>query len=265
MIDPAKTALFQPAGLKKFKLDLFERIGRHIVAAGGRVVRDDERRLLDLPDDIVPIVGCTPALRPLIDGWTEAKKPWCYWDRGYFFRVFATWLPRGDNGGMYRFHINSFQLQKIRDVPPDRFNARKPPVTPWSKGGRHIVIAASPPPYVAFHRCENWLAETTATLKRLTDRPLVFREKTSARSLQDDIRGAHALVAHGSNAAVEAVIMGCPVFVHPDSAAALVGKTDLNEIESPIYPDRQPFLNSLAYSQFSEPELINGQLWRLLS
>lgn len=264
MISPSRAAIYLPPGLKKFKLALFERIGRHIVAAGGRVVRDDERLLDDLPDDIVPIVGCTPALRPLIDRWTARNRIYCYWDRGYFFRVFATWLPRGENGGAYRWHLNSFQLQRILDVPQDRFNAKKPPVTPWSKGGRHILIAAPTPTYSAFHRTERWTDETVDALARVTDRPLMIRGKESKRPLGEDLKGAHALVAHASNAAVEAVIMGCPVFVHPDSAAALVGKTDLKQIESPVYPDRQPWLNSLSYSQFSEAELVNGVLWRLL-
>jgi hypothetical protein len=265
MIDPAKVALFVPGGLKKFKLDLFERIAGKIRTAGGRIVRDDERRLLDLPNDIIPIVGCTPALRPIIDGWREQKSPWIYWDRGYYFRVFATWLPRGGNGGMYRWHVNSYQLQAIRNVPPDRFNARKPPVQPWSKGGRHIVIAAPTEAYSAFHRTHNWLHETIETLSRCTDRQLVVRGKESKRPLADDLKGAHALVAHASNAAVEAVIMGCPVFVHRDSAAALVGITDLSKIEAPVYPERQPWLNSLAYSQFNETELCDGTLWRLIA
>ena len=85
------------------------------------------------------------------------------------------------------------------------------------------------------------------------------------RKLHEDLKGAHCLVAHGSNAAVEAVIMGSPVFVHPDSAASLVGRVDLSQIEAPIYPDRQPWLNSLAYSQFSETELVNGVLWKLIT
>jgi hypothetical protein len=58
--------------------------------------------------------------------------------------------------------------------------------------------------------------------------------------------------------------MGCPVFVHPDSAASLVGRTDLTDIETPLYPDREPWVRSLAYSQFNEAELCNGDLWRLL-
>jgi hypothetical protein len=61
------------------------------------------------------------------------------------------------------------------------------------------------------------------------------------------------------------VILGCPVFVHPDSAAALVGQTDLKKIETPIYPDRQPWLNAISYSQFDERELIDGTVWRLIT
>jgi hypothetical protein len=82
--------------------------------------------------------------------------------------------------------------------------------------------------------------------------------------LQQDLEGAHALVTHGSIAAVESVICGCPVVVHPDSAAALVGLTDLAKIEKPVYPDRGKWLFSLAYSQFNETELVDGTLWREL-
>ena len=71
-------------------------------------------------------------------------------------------------------------------------------------------------------------------------------------------------MTHASNAAVEAVIYGCTVFVHETSAAALVGLTDLSKVEEPVYPNRWPWLYSLAYSQFNEDELVNGTLWRLI-
>lgn len=187
-----------------------------------------------------------------------------YWDRGYVRRIFATWLPRGENGGYYRYHVGSFQLNQLRDVPGDRWKALRTPVKPWAKNGRHIVVAAPTPTYAAFHRAGDWLDWATTVLKEVTDRPVLVRTKESPRPLGDDLKGAHALVAHGSNAAVEAAIMGCPVFVHPSSAAVLIGQTDLANIETPIYPDRQPWLNSLAYSQMNERELINGTLWRLI-
>lgn len=265
LIHPSKVALYIPPGLKKFKLELFERIGRHIGQKGGKVVRDDHNRLLDLPDDIVPIVGCTPALRPLIDEWAARNRTWVYWDRGFVRRVFATWLPRGDHGGYYRWHVNAFQMQSIRDVPDDRWKRLQTEVKPWAKSGRHIVIAAPTFPYSAFHRTERWTDETIDALARVTDRPLMVRGKESKRPLWEDLKGAHCLVSHGSNAANEAVILGCPVFVDKSCAAALVGKTDLKEIEKPAYPERQPWLNALAYSQFNEAELVNGTLWKLIA
>ena len=156
-------------------------------------------------------------------------------------------------------------MQSIRDYPDDRWKAMRTDVLPWQKNGRHIVIAAPTRTYSRFHETRDWIADTIDALARVTDRQLVIRDKESKRTLQSDLAGAHCLVTHGSIAAVESVILGCPVFVHPDSAAALVGRTDMNMVEKPVYPDRQPWLNSLAWSQYNEDELTNGFLWQTLS
>lgn len=139
MIDPAQVCLFIPPELRKVKLALFERIGQTITRAGGRVQRGDFMALDRLPREIIPVVGCTPDLRPLIARWRETDRPWIYWDRGYWLRVYATWLPRGENGGLYRWHLGGFQQRVIRDVPADRYNRRPPPVAPWRKIGRAHV------------------------------------------------------------------------------------------------------------------------------
>jgi hypothetical protein len=260
VIDPAKTCLFIPAGLKDFKLKLFERIGAKL----GKVIRGNVAELAALPSEITPIVGCSPELRETIAQWRGAGRTFVYWDRGYARRVFATWLPRGTDGGYYRFHLGCYQLQQIRDAPDDRWKALNTEVKPWRRNGRHIVIAAPTRTYSRFHGTQDWIADTIDALARVTDRQLVIRDKESKRSLQSDLEGAHALVTHGSIAAVESVILGTPVFVHRDSAAALVGQTDLRKVETPVYPDRKPWLNALAYSQFNEQELIDGTLWKLL-
>lgn len=268
MLDPGKVAFWIPSGLRKFKLDLFERVAHSIKRQGGMVVRDDERRLLDVPDDVVPIIGCHPPLKGMIAEWKHRGRPFVYWDRGYLMRWFATCLPQPASmeRSFYRWHVNGYQLTRIRDVPDDRWKRLNTPVAPWKKGGRHIVIAAPTQTYSRLHGCENWIAETVEALAKVTDRQLVIRDKEQyrRRPIQKDLEGAHALVTHGSNAGNEAVILGCPVFVHPSCAAALVGLTDLSKIETPVYPDRQPWLNSLAYSQFTEAEMIDGTLWRLI-
>jgi hypothetical protein len=266
-LDRSRVALFIPPELKAFKLDLFNRIGRHIEAGGGQVIRNDHTRLPDLPPDIVPIVGCAPQLTGMIAEWRATGRTFIYWDRGYARRIFATDLPRGENGGYYRWHLNAYQMRAIRDRPDDRWRRLKTEVWPWARDGRHIVVAEPSPTYQRFHAIEGWTWATVEALKQVTDRHIVIRTKEMqrfGRRLHEDLRGAHCLVTHGSNAAVEAVIMGCPVVVHPDSAAALVGLTDLRLVESPVYPERRRWLNSLAYSQFDERELCDGTLWRLI-
>lgn len=262
-IDPKKVCLFIPAGLRPFKQNLFERIGAKI----GRVIKHKVADLLKLPDDVIPIVGCMPEVTPLIEKWQASGRPWIYWDRGYMRRIFATDLPPGENGGYYRWHLGAFQMREIADVPDDRWRRMKTELWPWSKGGRHIVVAEPTPTYAKFHNINGWLDQTLVRLRELTDRPVIRRDKEMqrfGRKLHEDLKGAHALVAHGSNAAVESAIMGCPIFVDPCSAGVLVGKTDLTEIEDPIYPDREPWVKSLCYNQFNETELVDGTLWRML-
>lgn len=260
-LDPAAVCLFVPPGLKKFKLDLFERVALKV----GRAVHHDYDKLAHLSDDLIPVVGCTPELRPLIDEWIARKRKWIYWDRGYARRVFATWLPRGENGGYYRWHLGSYQMQRIQSVPKDRWDRLDLRFCVWQIQGQHIVLAEPSATYQRFHRIEGWTEETIARIKHLTSRPIIRRDKECRRSLQQDLVGAHALVTHGSIAAVEAVLLGCPVFVDRSSAAALVGHTDLSLIESPVRPDRSAWVHALAYSQFNEAELVDGTLWSLIS
>lgn len=270
VIDPARVAFWKSDNLSKTKSDLFDRIGARVTAAGGKMVRGDVAQLAEYADQgLLPIAGCEPKLTQLIADWRTRNVPWGYWDRGYFRRIYACAdFNRAQSGsGFYRWHINSFQTQRLLDVPDDRWKALRLPVAEWQKGGRHIVIAAPSRTYTRFHRTESWIADTIDALARVTARRLEIRDKEHVRnrSLQEDLKGAHCLVTHGSIAAVEAVVLGCPVFVDPSSAAAVVGCTDLKQIEKPCYPDRQPWLNSLAYSQWDEIELTNGALWKMLS
>lgn len=261
-ITPESVCLFIPPELRRFKFELFERIGSKF----GRVCRGDLRELENLPPEITPVVGCTPALRSIIDEWNRRGRRYVYWDRGYARRVFATWLPRGVGGGYYRWHVGATQLREIRrDLPADRWESLGIAALPWRSRGRHVVIAAPTLTYGKFHGLRSWIEQTLDELALHTRRQIVIRCKETKRPLQEDLEGAHALVSHGSIAAVEAVILGCPVFVDGSSAAALVGLTSLARIETPVRPDRTHWLRSLAYSQFNERELTDGTLWRLLT
>lgn len=273
MIDPATVCLFIPPGLKKFKLALFNRIGEHVKALGGTTIQGDYAAVPRLPDEIVPIVGVSPEFRETFWEWRRRGRDFIYWDRGYLRRVFATWLPNGDDlgvpGGYYRWHKNSFQMNRIDDVPDDRWKSLRleASVKPWKKGGprSHIVVADTGVEYWDVHADRNWTNRVIAEIRRHTGRRIVIRGKEAKVPLYEELAGAHCLVTHGSVAAVEAVVMGYPVFVDPHSAAALVGSTDFTAIERPVYPDRTKWLHSLAYNQWNENELVDGTLFRMLA
>jgi hypothetical protein len=271
MIDPKDCAFFIPPNLKKFKLALFERIAGHIRELGGTVIRYNYSEIEKIAGSKIPIIGCSPPFAGAIKRWQADGTPWIYWDRGYLRRVFATWLPNGHQlgipGGFYRWHLGSFQMTKIDDVPADRWKTLKLDqcVKSWRQGGRKIVIAHTLPDYWNLRGLpENWSHRLAAKLERITNRPIVVRDKESRMPLDVELEDAHCLMTHGSIAAVEAAIMGYPVFVDASSAAALVGSTNLENIENPVYPDRERWLRSLAYAQFNEAELIDGTLWRLI-
>lgn len=259
MIDPKRVVLFRPKMCGEAKRALYEKIG-----AGMARITTSAHDLSQLHSDYIPAVGGTPGLRPLIELWRIQKRPWIYWDRGYLRRIFTTWLPKGEDGGYYRWHLGCFQMAVVRDVPADRFDALQIPVSPWRKGGDRIIVAPSLEDYDRLHFCEGWVDETVARLRSLTKRPVFVRHRDSDVPLGEELADAHCLVTHGSNAANEAVVMGCPVFVIGDCAARHVGLTDLTRIETPVYPDRSRWLRSLAYSQYTEAEICDGTAWRLI-
>lgn len=233
------------------------------------IVWHDVRLLDAVPADMYPIIGCSPELAPIYQKWKASGRKWIGWDRGYLRRVFATWLPRAESleKSYYRWHIGSYQMERVREYPDDRWRALRldDQLAPWRKGGRRIVIANTLPDYWTIRGLpREWSHQLAAKLRKQTDRPVYVREKEATVSLQHDLRDAHCLVTHGSIAAVEAVVLGTPVFVAAESAAAHVGVVGWDDIEHPVYPDRQPWLNALAYSQFNEIELVDGTLWRLL-
>jgi len=259
MIDPQSVALYVPQARKGQKRRLFDQVGARM----GRIVRRVEAMA---QTDLIPASECFPEMRPLFAAWAAAGRPFLYIDRGYLRRgrMAAAGLGQDPGHGYWRWHRSAWQMETLRPRPPDRLQKLMLPVRPWRAAGSHIVVAAPTDTYARFHGIEGWLDATLEILKDLTDRAVVVRRKYDPVPLDQALRGAHALVTHGSIAAVEAAVMGVPVFVDPVSAARHVGLTDLSLIETPVYPDRAPWLAALAYCQFDEREMIDGTMWRIL-
>jgi hypothetical protein len=191
----------------------------------------------------------------LIQESIERKQPWFYLDHGYFHR--------GHYDGHYRVTLGDFQQRQLIERPDDRWKALGVRLKPW-RTGREIVVCPPSDHFARLFGLQNWLTETLAILKCVTDRPVKVRRKTDNRTFPVALGNAHCVVTSSSLSAVEALTLGVPVFVDPCSSASPVGLTDLTKIEEPIYPDREPWAQSLAYGQFTRAEMRDGTCWRIL-
>jgi hypothetical protein len=81
--------------------------------------------------------------------------------------------------------------------------------------------------------------------------------------LLDDLKNCWAVVNHNSSPAVAAAIEGYPIFVTDisKSQCAEIANTDLTQIESPILPNRQQWVERISMFHWKFTELQNGSCW----
>ena len=210
----------------------------------------------DGPKGIPIIWGLLRGTVPLIAECIKQHRPWVYVDHGYFHRSNHF---KGDYSGHYRMTLNDFQQRRIVDRPADRWERLGIELAPWRKG-RNILVCPPSDLILNLYGIPKWTEITVSRLKQQTDRPIIVNQKGDP--FRERLKDAHCVVTVSSIAAVEAVVEGVPVFVSEISAAAPVGRTDL-DIEHPVRPERDPWVRSLAYGQFTKEEF--GEGWKIVS
>jgi len=128
----------------------------------------------------------------------------------------------------------------------------------------------------------NWVLEIIGHIRSQTERPIIIRPhpRCKLEGIQHEYRNVrlqhpkhidgtyddfdlefdniYAVVNWSSNPAIQAVIEGIPVYVSQHSLAHDVGNPIFGDYNNPIKPDRQQWLNDLAYTEWSVPEIIQG-------
>lgn len=221
----------------------------------------DEKRLVygPPPDDGSPFViwGQRWTTEAVLPKAIRTGRQFWYIDNGFMNPA------NGRETGYHRITYKGM-TPILMDDPEPRLEI---PLAPWRGIGWHIVLALPGDWFgrsIGFDMPE-WIEAAPTRVRSFTKRRVLVRPKGTKRPLENDLRGAWALVTHSSNAAVDAVRMGIPVFVEPTSAAAPVGNLDLGNLENPEMPDRQKWWRSLMNQQFTVDEMANGTAWRLLS
>ncbi len=191
----------------------------------------------------------------------------CEWiDRDYY-HIDHGYMKRGYYDGYFRVSKNGLQAdwwsdENAEKYPADRFRSMGVKPTPWKKNGTHIVfapIATAVANLRGIHPGE-WNGVVRDEIKRWTDRPVVVKEKQSDVPIGEALKDAWCLVTYSSNTAIDAILAGIPTVVLGPSAAEPVS-WGLSDIEVPHYPDIEPWLNWLAYQQWTLEEMKRGECW----
>jgi len=180
----------------------------------------------------------------------------------------------------HRIVKNAMQHSTIMDVPDDRWRelVRFNPnleYRGWKRtGSKILVVIPSEKPFQYYgHSREKWIEKVEKTIRKHSDREIVWRAKASRgertndtiyHALDDDI---YALVTYNSIATVEAIQHGIPAFGLAPTAADPVCGNNLAQIENPVMADEEKiykWLCSIAYSQFSLDEILTGTAWRMV-
>lgn len=235
-----------------------------------------DSNLFDYDQSEDPIVLRGILKKKIIHKCFEDNRDFYYMDTGYFGNEKT---PSNPDGWKYWHRIvkNNLQHNEIIKRSDDRFKVFGKTFKPWKKNGRKILIAAPDEKPMKFYGIEfdSWLQDTISTIKKYTDRPIEVRQRNRIRAnrlentleeaLDDDV---FALVTFNSNAAVESIFHGIPVFaLAPNSAALPVSSNDLSQIDKPYYADKDKLFAwgcHLAYGQFHVSELRTGKAKRML-
>lgn len=169
----------------------------------------------------------------------------------------------------------------------DRSNLLNLEVKPWRTDGEYILICGQHDKSLQWQNMppmSQWVIDTIDEIQRHTDRPIVFRPhprcslphiehefKNVTRQDPQKIDGTyddfdmsfnnvHATISYSSNPGIHSILEGVPAFVGPASLAydAANDIDFLHDIENPLKPDRQQWLNDYAWTEFTVEEISAG-------
>jgi hypothetical protein len=220
---------------------------------GGEVVKS-----LRLLDGDVFMFG-QPELWPILMAAKEQGRTWYYGDKAYWGRT-----------KYWRVTKNAMQHNCLGDTNPNRFKRLGIKIKPWSRGSTIMLCPQSDTFFRFFGTSQQeWIEETTKTLRQYTDRSIIVRVKAGPNPEQDFrnmLHKIHAVVVFTSMAGMQASIHGVPCFATADCVSARFGTTDLSRIENPVKPEnREEMAFVLANNQWTYSEMKRGMAWERLS
>jgi len=156
---------------------------------------------------------------------------------------------------------------------------------PWRKTGNGILICGQHDKSLQWQnmpKMSQWVMDTIEAVQQYTDRPIYFRPHPRCKldHIEHQYRGVYrqepryihgtyddfdmkfdnmwATISWSSNPGIHSIIEGIPAFTGSSSLAWPVANQDLANIEDPLMPDRQQWLNDYAHTEWTVEEISQG-------
>ena len=160
-------------------------------------------------------------------------------------------------------------------------------VKPWRTSSKYILLCGQHDKSLQWQgmpSMSNWFLNTYDEIRKHTDRPIIFRPHPRCRlehierglkhvyrqepkhvngtydSFDMGFNDIHCTISYSSNPGIHSIIEGVPAFVSTHSLAYDVANDIdfLHDIENPLMPDRQQWLNDYAHTEYTVDEISQG-------
>jgi hypothetical protein len=165
---------------------------------------------------------------------------------------------------------------------------------PWRTSGEFVLITGQHDKSLQWQgmpSMSQWLMNTIDAIRTHSERPILFRPhpRCPLPTIENEFKNVyrqqpvqlpnsyddfdmgfdnvHATVSYSSNPGVHSIINGVPAFVGTSSLAYDVANDIdfMHDIEDPIMPDRQQWLNDYSHTEYTLEEISQGLPLNLLT
>lgn len=256
------------------------------------VVKTHEYVRPDWETQLAVVIGIKGMSKKVMEEYRRGGRNCMLVDKSYFVR-----------NEYVRLSVDAFQPAYAHAIPRshDRWNriasACRIELRPRRPRGKFMIYAGSSQKYCDWHGLgdvSEYARSVCHAINKQThsEMPLLYRPKPSwVAGHPDDVEevaetefsgpdvklgvlleNCHAIITHGSNAAVEGIIGGVPAVVISSGACAaepMAGRgISAETVLEPTFPTdaaRLQWLADLAYCQFNVAELTDGTAWEIVS
>ena len=208
----------------------------------------------------------------IFHAYRSAGAHYLFWDLGYWGRRPQT----APEDGYHRLAIDDWDtaVHMRRACLTDRFEQLGLTVGDGPREARDVLVAGMSPKAAGTHGYAygQWEERIRASLTRIRpDLPVIMRPKPNKRAvpqipIYEVLQTTRLLVTHHSNAAIDALLLGVPVYaVKGVGRLASADTLDAAALEHPYelnYAARLQLLADVAYAQWTPQEMRSGEAWQ---